>query len=106
MATSHYGHATREIKYVNHLIEPRQQYEDDFAYIIRMQKLYNIKIWVYTPRGEGKVELFKPVDGFDKVRKNVRKIIWGNHGDTWSKTHCALIKNIETLLYRPNKKKS
>ena len=32
-------HATRESKYVNNLIEPRQQYEDDFAYIKRTQKL-------------------------------------------------------------------
>ena len=62
-------HVTRESKYVNNLIEPRQQHEDDFAYILRMQKLYNIDIWVYTPRGEGKVELFKPVDDFDKDRK-------------------------------------
>ena len=33
-------HATRESKYVNKVIEPRQQHEDDFAYIIRIQKLY------------------------------------------------------------------
>ena len=44
-------HATHERKYVNNLIEPRQQPEDDFAYIIRIQKLYNINIWVYTPYG-------------------------------------------------------
>ena len=30
--------ATRESKYVNILIEPRQQHEDDFAYIIRINK--------------------------------------------------------------------
>ena len=41
-------HATRESKYVNNLIEARQRDEDDFAYIIRIQKLYKIKIWVYT----------------------------------------------------------
>ena len=29
-------HATRESKYVNNIIEPRQQHEDDFAYIIRI----------------------------------------------------------------------
>ena len=32
-------HATRESKYVDKLIEPRQQHEDDFAYIKRIQKL-------------------------------------------------------------------
>ena len=62
-------HATRESKYQNKLIEPRQQHEDDFGYILRIQKLYNINIWVYTPRGGGKVELFKQVDGFDKDKK-------------------------------------
>ena len=57
--------------------------------------MYSFDIWVYTHRGEGKVELFKPVDDFDKDRKNVRILVWGNH--------CALIKTIETLLDRPNK---
>ena len=59
-------HATRESKYVNNLIEPRQQHEDDFAYILRIQKLYNIKICTC---GEGKVEFFKSVDVFDKLEK-------------------------------------
>ena len=68
-------HATRESKYVNNLIEPRQQHENGSAYIIRIQKLYNIKIWVYTYRGEGKVELFKPVDDFDEDRKDVRVLV-------------------------------
>ena len=45
------NHATRESKYVNNLIEARQRDEDDFAYIIRIQKLYNINIWIYTPCG-------------------------------------------------------
>ena len=91
--------ATRESKYVNKLIEPRQQHEDDFAYIKRIQKLYNINLWVYTPCGEGKVEIFIPVDGFKKDRKDVRILVWSN-GQI---EHCPLIKNIETLLDRPNK---
>ena len=86
-------HATRESKYVNNLIEARQRDEDDFAYIMRIHKMYNINIWVCTPCGGGKVELFKPVDDFDKDRKDVRILIWGD-GTT---EHCALIKNIETL---------
>ena len=64
-----------------------------------MQKLYNIIIWLYTPCGGGKVELFKPVDEIDKDRKDVRILVWSN-GQI---EHCALIKNIETLLDRPNK---
>ena len=64
------------------LIEPRQ-HEDDFAFIIRIQKLYNINICVYTPCGEGKVELFKPVDDFNKNRKDVRILVWGKFGEAW-----------------------
>ena len=66
---------------------------------MRKQKLYNINIWLYASCGGGKVELFKPVDDFDKNRKDVRILVWGN-GLT---KHRALIKNIETLLDRPNK---
>ena len=85
-------HSTRDSKYQNKLITPRQQHEYDFGYILRIQKLYNINICTYTPCGDGKVELLNPVDGFDKDRKDVR--IFGVE-------HCALIKNIETLLDRP-----
>ena len=84
------NHATRESKYVNNLIEAGQQHEDDIAFMIRRQKLYNTIIWVYTPFGEGKVELLIPVDDFDKDRKDVRILVWGNH--------FALVKNIENLL--------
>ena len=90
-------------EYVNNPIGPRQQHEVYFAYKIRIQKLYNIKICVYTAPSEGKKELFEPVDDFDKDRKDVTILVWGNHGETWSKTQCALIKNIEILLDRPNK---
>ena len=43
--------------------------------------------------------MFEPVDDFDKNRKDVRILVWGD-GTT---DHCALIKNIETLLDRPNR---
>ena len=92
-------HATRQSKYVNNLIEPRQQYEDGFGYILRIQKLYNINIWIYTPYGNGKVELLKQVDDFNKDRKDVRILVWENAGVE----HCALIKDIETWLELPNK---
>ena len=61
--------------------------------------MYNINIWVYTPCGNGKIELFKQVEDFNKDRKDVRILVWSN-GQI---EHCALIKNIETLLVRPNK---
>ena len=94
-------HATRESKYEDKLIEdkPRQQHEDDFAYVIKIQKLYNFNIWVYTPCVGGNAELFKQVDDFNKDRKDVRILVWSN-GQI---EHCALIKNIETRLERPNK---
>ena len=91
--------ATREIeiKYVNNLIEPRQQqHEDDFTYILRIRNLYNTNIWVYTSRVQGKVEMFKLVDDFDKDKENVKIIVCSNH--------CDQIENIETLLDRPNKR--
>ena len=92
-------HSTRESKYVNNLIIPRQKHEDDFGYILRIQKLYNINIWIYTSCGDGKVELFQSVDDFKKDRKDERELVWGNG----QKEHCALIKNLETLLDRPHK---
>ena len=61
--------------------------------------MYNINIWIYTPCGDGKVELPKPVDDFHKYGKDVRLLVWEKAGVE----HCALIKNIETLLDRPNK---
>ena len=39
------------------------------------------------------------MDDFNKDRKDVRTLVWENAGVQ----HCALIKNIETLLDRPNK---
>ena len=61
--------------------------------------MYNYNTWIYTPCGDGKVELPKSVDDFDKDKKDVRILVWGN-GLT---EHCALIKNIGTLIKRPNK---
>ena len=92
-------HATCESNYQNKLIAPRQQYEDDFGYILREQKLYIIYIWIYSSCGDGKVELLEAVDDFNKERKDVRILVWGNG----QKEHCALIKYMETLLDRPNK---
>ena len=61
--------------------------------------MYNIIVWINTPCGDGKVELLKPADDFDKDRKDVRILVWDKAGVE----HCALIKNTETLLDRPKK---
>ena len=87
-------------QYVNNLIEPRQQHEDYFAYVIRIQKFNNIKVWVYTPCGESKKELFKPVNDFNKdmiLVKDVRILVWANR----LTEHRALIKTRETLIEEP-----
>ena len=41
-----------------------------------------------TPCGNGKIELFKQVDDFNKDRKDVRILVWSN-GQI---EHCSLIK--------------
>ena len=89
---------THAKKICKNLIVPRQQNNDDFAYIIRVQKLYNINIWLYTLCGEGKVALFKPVDDFNKDRNDVRILVWENA----AAEHCAQIKTIDNLIDRPN----
>ena len=61
--------------------------------------MYNINIWIYTICADGKVELLKSVDDFNKDRNDVRILVLGG-GQT---EHCAPIKNIETPLGRPNK---
>ena len=61
--------------------------------------MYNINIWIYTPYGNGKIELFKQVDDLNKDRKDVGILVWSNS----QIEHCAVIKNIETLLELPNK---
>ena len=91
------GNETRESKYVDKLIEPRQQHEDDFGYILGIRKLYNINIWFYTPCGGSKVELFKQVDDFNKDRKDVRILVWSN-GQI---EHCALIKKSRNPVRSP-----
>ena len=54
---------------------------------------------VYTHCDEWKVEFFKPVDDFEKDRKDARILVWGNG----LKVHSAPIENIETFIDRPNK---
>ena len=75
-------------KHQDKLIAPRQHHEDDFGYMLRKQKLYNTKIWVYTPCGDGKDELLHSVDDFNKDRKDVRILVCEN-GQT---KHCARLR--------------
>ena len=68
-------------KYVNNLIVPQQQHEDNFAYIIRKQKLYSVSIWLYTSCGDClklncKVKLFKTAIDSDKDRWDVTVLVW------------------------------
>ena len=56
--------------------------------------MYNINIWVYTPCGNSKIELFKQVDDVNKDRKDVRILVWSN-GQI---EHCALIKKYRNLV--------
>ena len=67
---------SRESKYINNLTVRRQKHEDDCAYITRKHKLHNHKIWLYTPCGNGRVELFKQPIDFGKHRRDVRMSVW------------------------------
>ena len=69
------------------------------AYVLRIQKLYIINIGVYTTCGDGKVELLKSVNVFNRDQRNVSVLVLKNDGVE----HCALIKTTETLIDRPNK---
>ena len=77
-------HATRESKYQNKLIVPRQQ--DYFGYVIRIQKLYNINIWIHTDCGDGKIGLLRSVDDFNEDRKDKKKF---SLGEWTNRTLCS-----------------
>ena len=89
--------ATRENKYIDNLVDDWEDNEYAHNYLTKIQNKYNINIWFYRPiPGSAKVELLEKCIDFVKDRKNVRILTWGEH--------CALIKNIEVLLERPNAK--
>ena len=73
---------------MKNLIVPLKQHEDGFAHVIIIQKLNDIKIWLYTPCGDSGY-LLKPATSFDNNRKYVRILVW--------EKHFALIKTIEIL---------
>ena len=68
-----------------------------------MQNKYNISIWFYRPSAifhhqpnDAKVERLEKNSNFVKGCGNLRILVWDEH--------CALIKNMEVLLERPNTK--
>ena len=91
-------HAIRESKYINNLVDDWEDNENTYDYLTRIQNKYNINIWFYQPSTEDdvKVEILEKCSNVVKGRKNVRILAWDEH--------CAIIKNIEVLLERPNTK--
>ena len=79
-------------KYENIFIVPRQLNEDDYAHIIRKQRLNNIfygyKLLVVTAKKQYK-------QAIDFFRRDIRLLVW--------EEHCVLIKTIETLIEKQNR---
>ena len=91
--------ATRENKYINNLVDDWEYNETAYDYITKIQNKYNINIWFYRPAQDSniaKVGRLEKCSNFVKDRQNVRIPVWNEH--------CALIKNVEVLLERPNTK--
>ena len=91
--------ATRENKYINNLVDDGEHSETAYDYITKIQNKCNIKIWFYRPAQDiniAKVERLEKCSNFVKDRQNVRILVWNEY--------CALIKNVEVLLERPNTK--
>ena len=93
--------ATRKNKHINNLIDDWEYNETAYYCITKFQNKYNINIWFYRPTQDSniaKVECLEKCSKFVKDRQNVRILVWNEH--------CALIKNVEVLLERPNTKQA
>ena len=91
--------ATRENKYINNQLDDWEYNETAYDYITKIQNKYNINIWLYGPTEDSniaKVERLEKCYNFLKGRQNVRILVWNEY--------CALTKNVEVLLERPNTK--
>ena len=99
--------ATRENEYIKNLVDDWEYNETAYDYITKIQNKYNINIWFYRPTvvlphrpaqdsNIAKVERLEKCSNFVKDRQNVRILV--------GEEHCALIKNVEVLLERPNTK--
>ena len=92
-------HATKENKYINNLVDDWEYNETAYDYITKIQIKYNTNIWFYRPAHDSniaKVDSLEKCSNSVKDRQNVRILVW--------EEHCALIKNVEVLLERPNTK--
>ena len=92
-------HSTRKNKYINNLVDDWEYNETAYDYITKIQNNYNINILFYKPAQDSniaKVERLEKFSNFVKDRQNVRILVW--------EEHCALIKNVEVILERPNTK--
>ena len=100
-------HATREKKYINNLVDDWEYNETAHDYITKIQNKYNINIWFYRPTvvlhhrpaqdsNIAKLECLEKCSNFVEDRQNIRILVW--------EEHCALIKNVEVFLERPNTK--
>ena len=74
-----------------------------YEYLAKIQNKYNINIWFYKRSTEdnwcmtvnnSKIEPLNECPDFFKCLSNVRALVWNEH--------CAVIKNIEVFLARPN----
>ena len=91
--------ATREKSINNNLVNDWEYNEIASDYITKIQNKYYFNIWFYRPTQDSniaKVECLEKSSDFVKDRQNVRILVWNKH--------CALIKNVEVLLERPNTK--
>ena len=89
--------ATRKNKYINNLVDDWEYNETAYDYITKIKNKYNTNIWFYRPAQDSniaKVERLEKCSNFVKDRQNVRILV--------REEHCALIKNVELLLERPN----
>ena len=93
--------ATRKNKYINNLVDDWEYNETELDYITKIRNKYNINNWFYRPTQDSniaKIECLEKGSNFVKGRHNVRILAWNEH--------CALIKNVEVLLERPNTKQA
>ena len=99
--------ATTENTYIKNLVDDWEYNETANDYITKIQNKYNIDIWFYRPKAVlrqrstqdsniANVERLEKCSNFVKGRQNVRIITWNER--------CALNKNVEVLLERPNTK--
>ena len=92
-------HAASVNKYFSNLVDDWEYNKTAYDYITKIQNKYNINIWFYRPAQDSKiakVERLEKCSNLVKDRQNIRILVWVEH--------CALSKNVEVSLERPNTK--